>query len=804
VRKKRNAIDGPAVTARAAFESAIAFAGKRISPGFLLLLAMTTTTWRQALFAGKTLVHGDSIVFGLPLFGLRTNFLYGHASALWANNIFGGHPLYAEGQAAFLSPLPLLFAAIVTPVAGAIYSENLFAFACMILTGIGVLGLARSLGISRWASAFAALAVVFSPIWENFQSNPGVGGPFLWVPWCLWAFEIWLKRPSFRSAMVLALAAAMLFIAGYPEASHGTLVYMALSLVTIPFYAKTRKIWAASWRVRLVTGVVAAVFCLGMAAIQWMPMLELVGLSHRNMGAALQFQVGPDYFFRGMLYSFHTIASNSVNRFLPGAGSLLVCMLASWAIVFNTSPRVAGHFIAALVLLQLGIGIYWPPFRFIYEHGLLPGLHYFRVVYLYVAIGVVGVAILAATAIDGIKKLFADMAAGNGHEIRRRWIIGGSVVLAVFWTWGLLSLPTPDASIIEFLMVAAAALGVAALVWFKSAARIPLLLTLLLVVECCFLRLAPFRLGSPELLQKPASVAAIQALPDWRDYKVMDASLAPVYCFLDSRSPGVVPGVRRMLASMSGSTPILWGIHGMDGALALPLERRTEINPLLLDEINGKTAASPGSRLLDILGIRFITVDGPVHAPAFRVFWHEDYGNWLMENTAALPRFQIYKRHITVDSPDAALDVIKDWKKPTLVIENPPGEGHQTEMADAAGDVDNGGAQSATFKVLRAKTTRYDLILSAKRQVWLFLADANYPGWKAFLDGKEIPLFSAQVLGKAVGIPKGRHTLSIEFHSASFVRGAWIGAISFILALIFWIFGPRLTLLTGASPEERA
>ncbi len=777
---------------------------KKMSPGFLLLLAMATVMWRQALFAGKTLVHGDSIVFGLPLFGLRTNFIYGHASALWVNNIFGGHPLYAEGQAAFLSPLPLLVAAIVTPLAGAIYSENLFAFVCMILTGIGVLGLSRSLGISRWASAFAALAVVFAPMWANFGSNPGLCGPFLWVPWCLWAFEIWLKRPGFRSAIVLALAGAMLFIAGYPEASHGTLVYVALSLVTIPFYAKTRKIWAASWRLRLTTGAVAAVLCLGIAAVQWMPMLELVGLSYRNVGIPLQLQVSPDFYLRGMIYSFDTIVSNGIDHFFPGAGSLLVCILASLAIVVNTSPRVSGHLVAALGLLQLGFGIYWPPFKFVYDHGLVPGLHYFRVVDLYIAVGIVGVAVLAAFAIDGIQKTVADWVAGTRGEISRQWVIGGSVVLTVFWVWALLNLPTADAPVTEFLTVAAAILGVAVLAWLKRARHIPLLLTLLLVVECCVLRLAPFRFENPEVLQKPGSVAAIQALPNWRDFKVIDVSLAPTYGFLDSRNPGVVPGVHRMLAAMSGSTTILWGIHGMDGSLALPLARRKIIDPLLRDEINGVTAAPPGSRLLDILGIRFITEGNPVNAPAFRVFWHEDGSNWLMKNTAALPRFQIYDRHITVASPDAALDVIKNWKKPTLVIENPPGENHQPEMADAAGDAGKDDAESATFKVLRAKTTRYDLTVSAPKPVWLFLADANYPGWKAFLDGKAAPLFSAQVLGKAVGIPKGRHTLSIVFHSASFARGAWTATISLVLALFFWIFGPRLTLLGGATPEEKA
>jgi hypothetical protein len=158
-------------------------------------------------------------------------------------------------------------------------------------------------------------------------------------------------------------------------------------------------------------------------------------------------------------------------------------------------------------------------------------------------------------------------------------------------------------------------------------------------------------------------------------------------------------------------------------------------------------------------------------------------GAFIMENTAALPRFQVYPSHVSVDSMDAAIDTIKNWKRRTLVIENPAGEGHQAEMSDAEGAQDPSAPPPMTFSVRRAKSTSYLVDLSAEKPAWFFLADANYPGWTATLDGKAVPLFSAQVLGKAVGIPAGHHTLAITFHSGSFRWGLWISIVSAILSV---------------------
>ena len=765
---------------------------RRVPPDVWLIIAMAVYVWRLTLFGDRTVVHGDSLGVGLPAFELRYRVIFGHASALWQETIFGGHPLFAEGQAALASPVTMLLAALVTPIAGAIYTANVFRLVCMVLTGIGTIGLTRSLGASRGASTFAALAVTFAPMWLDIHSNAVLDGTFMWVPWALWGLENWLKRPSLGAALMIAFAGANLILAGYPQAPHGTVVYMALSLLPAPFYAEVRRNWAITWRARLLTGAVALILTLGLAAVQLLPLAELIGESHRAGGTKLFYEIPVAFFLRGMIYSFHTVSSDLVARAVPNVGSLIVCVLATSAIIFNkSSPRVAGHLLAALVLMQMGFGLRWAPFRFVYDHHLLFGLHYLRVVVLYLTIGTVGFAVLAAFSIDGIARYFGAPLDGAGWRAPGpRRVVWGTLALVIVWLIILLSLHSPVAPIIEFIVVFAGIAGIAALGWTGRAQLIPPLFATLMVVECLALRSHPFHFASFDVTREPVSVAEIEALPDWRDYKVLDESTSATFAFHPSSDPAVTPGARRMMASMSGSTTMRWGLHGMDGSLALPLARRTKLTPLIDDEVEGRSTQPPGARFIDILGIRFIGTDGPVDAPALRVFRQgpPDYA-CIMENTAALPRFQLYNHHIAVDSTDDAIDMMAGWKQRTLVIENPQGPGHQVEMADSAED----GTTPATFDVRRAESQSYLVDISAEKPVWFFLADANYPGWKATLDGNDTPLFSAQVLGKAVAIPAGKHTLSITFHSASFTWGLWITLVSAVLSVLALLYERKRT-----------
>jgi len=62
-----------------------------------------------------------------------------------------------------------------------------------------------------------------------------------------------------------------------------------------------------------------------------------------------------------------------------------------------------------------------------------------------------------------------------------------------------------------------------------------------------------------------------------------------------------------------------------------------------------------------------------------------------------------------------------------------------------------------------------------------------YPGWIATLDGEPTPVFAAQIMGKAVWVPAGKHTVEIRFVSRSFQLGLAISVTTIAALLILFV-----------------
>jgi len=66
----------------------------------------------------------------------------------------------------------------------------------------------------------------------------------------------------------------------------------------------------------------------------------------------------------------------------------------------------------------------------------------------------------------------------------------------------------------------------------------------------------------------------------------------------------------------------------------------------------------------------------------------------------------------------------------------------------------------------------------------LFLSETYYPvGWKAFLDGKEIPIYRANYLFRALVVPAGQHQIEMRFEPKGFYIGKNLSLAANILVL---------------------
>ncbi len=70
---------------------------------------------------------------------------------------------------------------------------------------------------------------------------------------------------------------------------------------------------------------------------------------------------------------------------------------------------------------------------------------------------------------------------------------------------------------------------------------------------------------------------------------------------------------------------------------------------------------------------------------------------------------------------------------------------------------------------------------------WLFVANEWYPGWKAFVDGKQVDIYHADYVFMSIIIPAGEHTVELVYQPESFVIGLMLTFAGLITIIVISI-----------------
>jgi hypothetical protein len=102
-----------------------------------------------------------------------------------------------------------------------------------------------------------------------------------------------------------------------------------------------------------------------------------------------------------------------------------------------------------------------------------------------------------------------------------------------------------------------------------------------------------------------------------------------------------------------------------------------------------------------------------------------------------------------------------------VLLEAPPGVDLRASWADAASG--------------RARIVSYmpeSVVIAAKTPApgFLVLSDLYYPGWKAFVRNREVPIHRANYLFRAVHLEKGHSRIRFEYRPTSFRTGVLVSA----------------------------
>lgn len=79
-------------------------------------------------------------------------------------------------------------------------------------------------------------------------------------------------------------------------------------------------------------------------------------------------------------------------------------------------------------------------------------------------------------------------------------------------------------------------------------------------------------------------------------------------------------------------------------------------------------------------------------------------------------------------------------------------------------------------------TTRMTLRGNAAEDCVLFVSEAYYPGWRAYVDGTPAEVFPLFHAFRGVVFPKGEHTVEFRFESATFYVGLWCSIAALLIS----------------------
>jgi hypothetical protein len=192
--------------------------------------------------------------------------------------------------------------------------------------------------------------------------------------------------------------------------------------------------------------------------------------------------------------------------------------------------------------------------------------------------------------------------------------------------------------------------------------------------------------------------------------------------------------------------------------------------------------------VLDLLDVRYAIFRGASPPRVHPAFQGDDY--WVLVNSNALPRPFVPKSVQTVSTDN---DTLKKMTSPQF---NP------AEVAYVESPVALPAACRGTVQITNEIPTR--ILISAQMETpgLIVLADNWDKGWRAYWNGRPVPVLRTDYAVRGVVVPAGNGTLEFIYQPASLVLGLWLAGLAVIVLagwlLVIWI----QTIKTHFSDHE--
>jgi hypothetical protein len=704
---------------------------------------------------------GDIPLFVYPSLQLTRDSLRALRLPVWNPDMYGGQPFLASYQTGLLSPFVVLS---LLPPADALLAH---AIVRLLIGGVGMFLFLRRLGLAPPAVWFGALTFLLNPFTVVWLEHPP-SAVACWLPWLLWSIDRHRRQGGPASVALLAALTALTLLAGHPETAFKVLLMTGAYAVAVCFAGTDRSRLRADGTLLFGRMLPAVLLGAALAAAQILPFLEYMGES--GIAAMRRtFAISP------LALSLPTAVAAFVPEVFgnPSRGVWLTnyCeqatypgnvawILAAVAVAVAARRQWRVGFLAAIALLAAAL-----------MYGV-PGVSH-----LFALIPIAG---LSAPARFGLISLFSVISMGaiglsamcepdrlGSPENRERAVRAVLIALAlmtavvavlIWWQWPAFR---QSAFVREMALATlwsgAIACGAAAIVigWLRGVVTARIAVVVLIVVSVGDLFAVGFRfhpmLPRAHVFPSLPSIEAIKT----------DRSLFRVAGIGDSLPP---------------NGAMAYGLNDPRGYDGVAPRHYTDLlgrafGPATAHRIDQHGALS----VVDLLNVKYLVGSGADRVPVAHWVPIATAPVAVYRNDRVFPRAWLVDRAVVRDDA-ATLDWVvaatSDLRHEAPIAE-PLGAGVAPEPAASGGAGD--------VVITRYEPTDVELTTRTSGRRLLVLADAWYPGWEVYVDGRRSTIVRGYYALRAVPVPAGRHVVRFAYEPASLRIGAAISAVALIV-----------------------
>lgn len=708
---------------------------------------------------------GDLVTSFYPFRAFAARSVRSGTLPLWNPYFQSGVPFQADSQSSLFYPPNFLYYVLPLPVAWTVCL-----FLRMFLAGLFTTLFVRSIGGTRTGAVFSGIIFASCGFITAWQGQP-LGDAAIWLPLICYAVH---RLHSDRTKLSVALAGvafAMPVLAGHPEtAAHLTLAgaFMAAAYWVASTQPRTRHFNMAF----PLSFALAGLLALGLASIQIVPTIEWV----QQMNEAFKFDWPPLPRHQGLAWVSRDIlrGPNSAGLWVPEAAAYvgMITLLAASLAPFH-KPRRHVIVLAAITFLGIGMAHGIEPLHWLASHiPIIGGLKNGRMILL----SDFGMAALGGL---GISVLQQEASLSKRQRLIAWCFLGAAFLLAFFSVYKL---------------QAATQFGV-------EFARRPSFSRSLLLLG--LIPMAWKLHGGLRGRLFPAVVCGLAAFDLVTfSYGYMGFARpqeifppAPAFDFLAKQGDPM-----RFRVAVAGGIPysananIMYQIPSADGyevSPSLPRMFTLDFSEGSWDSISfvPEAVVKSTDRRIDMLNVKYfvLTPNAPVFpqfaaTERFRQVFNNGYVA-IFENKSVLPRaFAVPASGIEVPGDtNAELERLRsasfDPEQSVILAELPPSQAVRVEPATTP--------FNSQIEMIDSQVNQLSFRAATSGAAVFVLSQTWFPGWKATVDGEEVPVLRANMALTGILLPAGSHEVRFVFQPLSFRIGA---AITILTASIIVAF----------------